>query len=1094
MDFSNVSTLFLVELWEAKLKKLKHGVVRPPSPNFSTSASSVGAKQVNYTVASSQNLRPSSPPHRRKTPSSSPSGSPGPSTPRSASPTLLFDVQQMATENQHRVEKAMKVRLYLLQQTGPNSFLIGGDSPSHKFRVMIGPQTCSCSKGPFCVHLLFVMLRVFKLKDNDPLLWEKQLKNYEVEMLFHKFHASVSSRIGSKTKSVTKSKQTPRRGVTDSHVQHGSAGSGLAGSSPRSDEFEVQCPICLLEMVDGESLTICDGCSNTLHQHCMAIWAAECKRQKEALVCPLCRKIWANKTKNVGKNEETRPSVVEPDLPSTTSQVDAIPLDNESILPHCDPIPSEHIEHSKPWVEMFGEDLVCCLYSKEWNYREKGLQHLCKEMKSILTNENSSLFTERLLSSCCKIIAMMCADPVYPVYVHAVRALRVLLAYMSCRSTAEKGVLQRELSPVLEAIIMKCADSNRRVSSLSTKTLVELCKDESGDMALGAALSSSAEGNQSLGGINYVLSRTVVRSPENVTWPWWLGRLYLLVKLLEESPDYFRIETETVDYKKVSMSIRLPSSPNRLPENTNQWENNFSRLMFIVHFAIKATSCPHSKGNKIALRILTRCLKLASKVHSAFIEVKTCLSELKKSDRNALQRQLKHRQAPQRGVSVDSAYCSGSAENTQNLPETSAHTVSLSDGDGNSLDGIPDLSNDDVDIQMSELENFRSLVELDDSSDRSFPLTPPGSPGQDEDKRQNALSPSLPPIDVPLTTTKCQKKIEEEEAEALAIAIEASTLQPLVPPPIEKLVADDSEEIVVRVQPEKGDEADGKDSNDKHVYLEGVHWTKTELLGTGAFSSCYAARDKSRGTLMAVKQVSFCRNSSDEQQKVTDTIMEEISIMSKVQHPNLTTCLGVTRHAGHFNIFLEWMAGGSLAKLLSTHGPLEEKVAVSYTQQITRGVAYLHEHHVIHRDIKGANILLDSTGHVVKVADFGAVARLKTEKTFSGEFQGQLLGTIAFMAPEVLRGESYGRKCDVWSIGCVVIEMMTGKPPWNANQHSNHLALIFKIACSRGPPDIPDGVNPGFRDLILRCLDTNPQERSAAVELLKHPVFTRVCR
>ena len=141
--------------------------------------------------------------------------------------------------------------------------------------------------------------------------------------------------------------------------------------------------------------------------------------------------------------------------------------------------------------------------------------------------------------------------------------------------------------------------------------------------------------------------------------------------------------------------------------------------------------------------------------------------------------------------------------------------------------------------------------------------------------------------------------------------------------------------------------------------------------------------------------------------------------------------------------------GGSLAKLLSTHGCLEETVAIKYTQQIIRGVAYLHEHHVIHRDIKGmdshilnfpfcrniklesrsfsvlqvftsqslylrifqilnslflmigANILLDSTGHVVKVADFGAVARLKTEKTFTGEFQGQLLGTIAYMAPEV---------------------------------------------------------------------------------------------
>ena len=327
------------------------------------------------------------------------------------------------------------------------------------------------------------------------------------------------------------------------------------------------------------------------------------------------------------------------------------------------------------------------------------------------------------------------------------------------------------------------------------KTLVELCKDESGDMALGSALSSSSESNQSLGGINYVLSRTVVRSPENVTWSWWLGRLYLLVKLLEESPDYFRIETETVDYKKVSSHIRLPLSPNKLPENTNQWENNFFRLMFIVHFAIEATSCPHSKGNKLALKILTRCLKLASKVRSALVEVKTCLCELKKSDRSVLQRQLKHRHAPQRGVSVDSAYCSSGGENSQNVAETSAG--SLSDGD-NTLDEIPDLS--DIADHMSELEKIHSVESICDDSEPSFPLTPPGSPG--EVKRQNTLSPSLPPIDVPLTTTKCQKKIEEEEAEALAIAIEASTFQPLVPPPIEKLVADDCEEIVVRVQPE----------------------------------------------------------------------------------------------------------------------------------------------------------------------------------------------------------------------------------------------------------------------------------------------------
>ena len=91
---------------------------------------------------------------------------------------------------------------------------------------------------------------------------------------------------------------------------------------------------------------------------------------------------------------------------------------------------------------------------------------------------------------------------------------------------------------------------------------------------------------------------------------------------------------------------------------------------------------------------------------------------------------------------------------------------------------------------------------MPDGNDYNFPLTPPVSPSRDEEKRESTLSPSLPPIDVPLTSTKCRKQIEDEEAEALALAIEASSAQPLVPPPIEKLVEDDTEEIVIRVQPE----------------------------------------------------------------------------------------------------------------------------------------------------------------------------------------------------------------------------------------------------------------------------------------------------
>ena len=97
------------------------------------------------------------------------------------------------------------------------------------------------------------------------------------------------------------------------------------------------------------------------------------------------------------------------------------------------------------------------------------------------------------------------------------------------------------------------------------------------------------------------------------------------------------------------------------------------------------------------------------------------------------------------------------------------------------------------------------------------------------------------------------------------------------------------------------------------------------------------------------------------------------------------------------------------------------------------------------RPTSGANLLVDNSGHHLRIADFGAAARMMSKSTVPGEFQGQLQGTIAFMAPEVLRGDSYGRSCDIWSLGCCIIEMATGKPPWGASDVSNHLALIFRV-------------------------------------------------
>ena len=168
--------------------------------------------------------------------------------------------------------------------------------------------------------------------------------------------------------------------------------------------------------------------------------------------------------------------------------------------------------------------------------------------------------------------------------------------------------------------------------------------------------------------------------------------------------------------------------------------------------------------------------------------------------------------------------------------------------------------------------------------------------------------------------------------------------------------------------------------------------------------------------------------------------------MSMLDHPNLIRFYGVVEEAAQLNIFVEWMPGGSVARLLDKHGAFTENVILRYTQQILQGLSYLHSMGIIHRDLKGANLLVDNTGHHLRIGDFGAAACLYSQITCPDEFRGQLQGTLAFMAPEVLRGESYGRSCDIWSLGCCIIEMATAKAPWNASDISNYYCLMYKVS------------------------------------------------
>ncbi|CAH8858560.1 unnamed protein product [Trichobilharzia szidati] len=305
-------------------------------------------------------------------------------------------------------------------------------------------------------------------------------------------------------------------------------------------------------------------------------------------------------------------------------------------------------------------------------------------------------------------------------------------------------------------------------------------------------------------------------------------------------------------------------------------------------------------------------------------------------------------------------------------------------------------------------------------------------------------------------------------------------------------------------------------------YYESVDWVRGPILGHGAFSQCYQARDVRTGLLLAVKRIRLGRNSlfslysSDNKKKthqstpVQDPVMNhpsrplsptslnqltevetEVRIMLQLDHPNVLRLFGAVHcvKRGFVDLFIEWMPGGSITSLLQQYGAFNESITLNYGIQLIRGLAYLHKHGILHRDLKGANLLIDSTGAVIKISDFGASARLSGEQSVAGQFQGQVIGTFSFMAPEVLRGETYGRACDIWSVGCCLIEMLTSKPPWHDARLTNRYALMYTIATSNSPPTYPEGLSAGLISVLDACFARNPVDRPTANQLLTFKIF-----
>jgi serine/threonine protein kinase len=227
--------------------------------------------------------------------------------------------------------------------------------------------------------------------------------------------------------------------------------------------------------------------------------------------------------------------------------------------------------------------------------------------------------------------------------------------------------------------------------------------------------------------------------------------------------------------------------------------------------------------------------------------------------------------------------------------------------------------------------------------------------------------------------------------------------------------------------------------------------------------------------------------------EASPSIVAEINMLRRLRHQNIISYYGCTvnQEEGIVSILME-LAPKSLKNIIDEFGgSLPDKLIAVYARQALSGITYLHNHHIVHRDIKAANILVTSAGET-KVSDFGAAMVAHsfaqgTEQDPSAALT-TVQGTPAFIAPEVLAGSMPLEPSDMWSFGGLLLEMATGRPPWHEEGHESLVQIAFSLLVLQQPPAIPARIeNPSLRDIITRCLAMDPCARPSALELLTHP-------
>ncbi|RKF58147.1 putative mitogen-activated protein kinase [Golovinomyces cichoracearum] len=265
---------------------------------------------------------------------------------------------------------------------------------------------------------------------------------------------------------------------------------------------------------------------------------------------------------------------------------------------------------------------------------------------------------------------------------------------------------------------------------------------------------------------------------------------------------------------------------------------------------------------------------------------------------------------------------------------------------------------------------------------------------------------------------------------------------------------------IVQIKPERGSMILPKIPQDTLPKRQATfRWFKGQLIGKGTYGRVYLGMNATTGEFLAVKQVEIsgkaAGNDKEKMREMVAALDLEIDTMQHLDHANIVQYLGCERKETSISIFLEYISGGSVGSCLRKHGKFEEMVVSSLTRQTLSGLAYLHREGILHRDLKADNILLDLDG-TCKISDFGISK--KTDNIYGNDASNSMQGSVFWMAPEVVRsrGQGYSAKVDIWSLGCVVLEMFAGRRPWSKEEI---VGAIYKLGSLNEAPPIPDDVS-----------------------------------